>query len=74
MRVTIYLPEELASRVNAHLKARRDTTLSRLVREALERHLGRPDPKQILKLAGLVSSASVAARDKAEDRLGARER
>jgi hypothetical protein len=54
MRKTIYLPDELAARVEEYLKDRKGETLSSLVQEALERRMGPKDPDAILKMIGLI--------------------
>ena len=74
MRRTIYLPDELAARVDAYLRDHPGVSLSTLVREALEHRLASPDPAAILTLAGLVSEASTVARQRAEDRFIGRAR
>ena len=74
MRRTIYLPDELARRLDDYLEEHPGLSLSGLVREALERRLTPPDPGAILDLAGLVPEASVEARLRAEDRFVRRER
>lgn len=73
MRHTIYLPDELAQRVEGYLRDRPSLSLSALVQEALERRLTPLDPTAILDLAGLVPDASTPARPRAEDRLVRRE-
>jgi hypothetical protein len=53
MRRTIYLPDDLAERVEEYLQLHRDQTFSSLVQKVLEREVGRSRPS-ILDLAGLV--------------------
>lgn len=67
MKRTIYLPDNLAERVEAYLREHPGVTLSGLVQEALAQCLVPPDPSAILNLAGLVLEASTAARQRAED-------
>jgi hypothetical protein len=74
MRRTIYLPDELARRVEVYLRDHPEFTLSALVQDALERRLAPPDARAILDLAGLVPEASTPARQWAEDRFVRRER
>lgn len=74
MKRTMYLPDELERRVEAYLKTHPRVTFSRLVQEALSARLGREDPRRLLRLAGIVTSASTSARARAEDRPIARER
>lgn len=74
MKRTVYIPDKLAERLDAHLGRHPDLTLSGLVQEALERHLNPPDLRHLLKLAGLVPRASTQARDRAEDQDIRRER
>jgi hypothetical protein len=65
---TIYLPDRLEKLVRVHLRRRRGATLSSLVQEALEAHIGEPDPKRLLELAGIVKHAeSLPAGERAED-------
>jgi len=71
---TLYLPDHLDRRVRAHLRTHPKVTFSRLVQDALERHLGSHDLGRLLRLAGMVKSAPPDARSRAEDRLIARER
>jgi hypothetical protein len=54
MRKTIYLPDDLAARVEDYLKLHKGETLSSLVQEALEQRVGPKDPSAMLKLIGLV--------------------
>jgi hypothetical protein len=56
MRKTIYLPDDLAARVDEYLSRHRNETLSSLVQRALEDTVSPKDPSAILKLIGLVSS------------------
>lgn len=74
MKKTLYVPEKLSKRIDAYLKAHPRMTFSRLVQQALERQLGDHDVHRLLRLAGIVKSARVAARERAEDRVIARER
>lgn len=55
MRKTIYLPDDLAARVDEYLSRHRDQTLSSLVQQALEDKVGPKDPRAILDLIGFVS-------------------
>ena len=71
---TVYLPDDLAGRVEAYLREHRSLTFSTLVQEALEHRLTPPDPRAVLDLAGLVPEASMPARQRAEDRVVRRER
>ncbi len=54
MRKTIYLPDDLAARVEEHLKLHPNMTLSSLVQQSLEREVSPRDRSAILKLIGLV--------------------
>jgi hypothetical protein len=74
MRKTIYLPDELAARIDAYLQVHRDLTFSSLVQSALEEKVQPPDLSPLLELAGIVKHASVHARDHAEDRVALPER
>jgi metal-responsive CopG/Arc/MetJ family transcriptional regulator len=66
MRTTIYLPDDLAQKVEAYLKEHPQTSLSALVQEALEARLRR-NPAALLELAGIVGKASVNAGEGAEN-------
>lgn len=55
MRRTIYLPDELAARVDTYLKEHREQTFSSLVQTVLERELAPPDLRTLLDIAGFVS-------------------
>lgn len=74
VRRTIYLPDELAARVDAYLREHPEKNLSGLVREALESKLTRPDPLAILELAGVVQHASVSAEEWRDARFGRHKR
>jgi hypothetical protein len=69
MRRTIYIPDDLAERVDSYLLEHPGTTLSALVQDALDQRLARPSPEAILELLGLVEHASTNARDWAEDQV-----
>ncbi len=74
MRRTIYLPDELADRADAYLRAHPGLSLSALVQAALEERLAPPELGGILELAGLVPEAATPAREQAEDAVVRRER
>ena len=74
MRRTIYLPDDLADRVEQYLRDHPGLSLSALVRESLNARLSPPDPRAILELAGLVPEASMTARQHEENPFGRRER
>jgi hypothetical protein len=74
MKRTLYIPEELSKRIDAYLKIHPEMTFSRLGQRALEREVGDRDVRRLLRLAGIVKSAPVPARERAEDRVIARER
>lgn len=54
MRKTIYLPDELAARVDEYLEFHPSMTFSSLVRQALDREVSPRDASAMLKLIGLV--------------------
>ena len=56
MKRTIYLPDELAKRVDDYLQLHRDLTFSGLVQQALEQRVMPKDPHAMLRLAGFVES------------------
>ncbi|MBI3998510.1 MAG: CopG family transcriptional regulator [Armatimonadetes bacterium] len=68
MKKTVYLPDDLAERVQAYLKQHPGLTLSELVQQSLKQRLSPADPRAILRLAGLVPRATTQAGDRAEDR------
>jgi len=68
MRKTIYLPDDLAARVEMYLRHRDGQTLSSLVQEALEEKVGPRDPDAVLKLIGLVSANTPRRRIPLEER------
>ena len=74
MRRTIYLPDDLAERVDGYLREHPGLSFSTLVQQALDGRLAPADPRAILVLAGLVPEASTHAGDRAEDRVAHRER
>jgi hypothetical protein len=65
MRKTIYLPDELAGRVDEYLKHHQGETLSSLVQVALQERLAPRDPRGILRLAGLVDVEPFESDEKA---------
>lgn len=67
MKRTVYLPDELAERLNEYLTKHPDETLSSIVQEALEVKLVRKDISKLLALAGVVQNAPCNAVDHAED-------
>jgi hypothetical protein len=76
MKRTIYLPEALDRRLAAYVRRHRGTTPSSVVQAALEAYIRRPDPREILRLAGIAGRrpVSVPARERAEDTTIGRER
>lgn len=67
MKRTVYLPNELAERLNEYLTKHPEETLSSIVQEALEVKLVRKDVSKLLALAGVVQNAPCNAVDHAED-------
>jgi hypothetical protein len=65
MRKTIYLPDDLAARVDEYLKLHKDQTFSSLVQTVLEEKVVPRDPRGILRLAGLVDVDTFESEDKA---------
>ena len=70
MRRTIYLPDELAARVDEYLEVQRrlhpDVTFSSLVQEALEQRIPSKRHRSILELAGLVDVDTFESAEKAK--------
>jgi inactivated superfamily I helicase len=64
MKRTVYIPTDLARRVEAYLARHPGVTLSAFVQEALEERVRPANPREILRLAGLVTRASTTARDR----------
>jgi hypothetical protein len=71
MRRTIYLPDELATRVDEFLKheskLRPDLTFSSLVQEALEQRVPPKNRRSILELAGFVDVDTFENEEKARE-------
>ena len=67
MRRTVYLPDDLAERLNKYLREHPDETLSSIVQSALEVKLAHKDVSKLLALAGIVQEAPCNAADHAED-------
>lgn len=67
MKRTVYLPDELAERLNEYLREHPDETLSSIVQSALEVKLAHKDVSKLLALAGIVQEAPCNAADHAED-------
>lgn len=67
MKRTVYLPDDLAERLNEYLRAHPDETLSSIVQQALEVKLAHKDVSKLLALAGVVQEAPCNAADHAED-------
>lgn len=65
MRKTIYLPDELAARVEEYLKDHEGETLSSLVQEVLEQKVRPRHGRSILRLAGLVDVDTFEDEEKA---------
>jgi len=55
MRKTIYLPDDLAARVEEYLSTHATETFSSLVQDALKQKVGPKDQSSILDLIGFVS-------------------
>ncbi|MUL35566.1 hypothetical protein [Gloeocapsopsis dulcis] len=68
MKRTIYLPDDIAERLNKYLIDHPNETLSSVVQEALEKKLAPKDVSKLLSFAGIVQNASCNAADNAEDR------
>jgi hypothetical protein len=54
MRKTIYLPDDLAARVDEYLKIHQNQTFSSLVQTVLEEKVVPKNRRSILELAGIV--------------------
>ena len=68
MRKTIYLPDDLAARVDEYLKRHEGQTLSSLVQDALSERVGPKDPDALLKLIGFISEDTSRRRVPMEER------
>ena len=67
MKRTVYLPDDLAERLNEYLKEHPEETISSIVQEALEVKLAHKDVSKLLTLAGIIQNAPCNAADRAED-------
>ena len=67
MKRTVYIPDDLAERLNKYLREHPDETLSSIVQSALEVKLAHKDVSKLLALAGIVQEAPCNATDHAED-------
>lgn len=67
MKRTIYLPDDLAERLNEYLRKHPEETLSSIVQEALEVKLVQKDVSKLLDLAGIVQNAPCNGCDRTED-------
>ncbi len=67
MKRTVYIPDDLAERLNKYLTEHPDETLSSIVQSALEVKLAHKDVSKLLALAGIVQEAPCNAADHAED-------
>ena len=67
MKRTVYLPDDLAERLNEYLREHPDETLSSTVQSALEVKLAHKDVSKLLALAGIVQEAPCNADRRAED-------
>jgi metal-responsive CopG/Arc/MetJ family transcriptional regulator len=71
---TVYLPDDLATQVDAYLREHPGQSFSAVVQAALSDRLGPRDTRALLDLAGVVPRAAIHARNRAEDRPVRRER
>jgi hypothetical protein len=67
MKRTVYLPDELDTKLMSYLQDHPGQTLSSIVQEALETRLARKDVSKLLALAGIVPHATTDAANHAED-------
>lgn len=67
MKRTIYIPDEMAERLNQYLHEHPTKTLSSVIQEALEVKLASKDISKLLALAGIVQEAPRNAAEHAED-------
>lgn len=67
MKRTIYLPDDLAERLNEYLEKHPEETLSSIVQAALEVKLVPKNVSKLLALAGIVENAPDNGCDRAED-------
>lgn len=64
MRTTIYLPDDLAKRIEEKLG---NQNLSKFIQQAVEKELAQKDVAHFLEFAGAVSDAPHHADEEAED-------
>lgn len=69
MKRTIYLPDDIAERLNQYLINYPNETFSSVIQEALEAKLAQKDVSKLLSLAGILQNVSCNAADNAEDRI-----
>jgi hypothetical protein len=74
MKRTVYLSEDLETRVSDYLQQNPQLTFSSLVQDALETALAPKDLSHLLNLAGVVTTVETPAAAKAEDQLVFEER
>ncbi len=67
MEATIYIPDDLAERVQQKLDIEGQQTLSDLIQKALERELAEQDISYFLAHAGIIAEAPKHADEEAED-------
>lgn len=67
MKRTVYLPDELDTKLMSYLQDHPGQTLSSIVQEALETRLAGKDVAKLLTLAGFVPHATTHAANHAED-------
>jgi len=69
MRATIYLPDELAQRIQDKLDREGESkeNLSQFIQKAVEKELAQKDVSHFLAFTGVVKSASKHADEEAED-------
>jgi len=74
VRKTIYLPDDLAARVDQYLERHPGLSFSSLVQDVLERAIAPPDLTGLLDLAGFVSVPPIDDGRQPEDQVFDRER
>lgn len=67
MRRTVYLPDDLAKKVDEYLETHPELTFSALVRCSLEKRVAPRDLTPLLELAGIVKKAKRHPRLQPED-------
>lgn len=67
MKTTIYLPDELAKRIQEKVNQEGEESFSKFIQRAVEKELTQKDVSHFLAFAGVVEEAPKHADEEAED-------